>query len=541
MFVLLLAIPTLCIRLNDLPLFGEEPRRALIAREMLETGDWLVPGTQRVFQPSRPPLQNWLIAVAAFLRGSFDPWIVRLPSVLATVVISVIVYGYLRQQIGTLGSVTGAVSFLTMLLVMEFGRSAETEAVFTAFVAGSMFLWHWGWIKKWPAWQMWSIGYACAALGMLTKGLQAPVYFVGSTTLFLLATGNWRAIVTHGHVIGILTFAAVFGTWQGPFTFQRGISDSWAIYFGDVAARFVDQSWWGFLSHLIVFPSELLCVRLMPWTVLLLAYSNRQIRGWLAPHRKSVLFLSICILFSFVFVWIPPGSKVRYYMPLFPSFAALIGIAADGLAWERKEIGLSRLWNRFVENMAYLMAGAAAVVLGASLAFPALKISLPAFGAWTFATASLGLAWVAWSTLKKTTDRAMIQGVSAVAVFSALVQISLITSVQQRRCEDIEGHVTEVKKQIPDQSQLVSLGPVHHAFAFFYGQPIPIVSIEARLPEGIEYFCVHTYNAEPPMLPFEWTELAMVSCDRLNEWSIPKDRVYVGRVVAIQGLGMKFK
>ena len=71
-------------------------------------------------------------------------------------------------------------SFLTMTLVMEFGRSAETEAVFSLFVAASMLLWHWGWVKKWPDWQMWSVGYACTALGMLTKGLQAPLYFVGA-------------------------------------------------------------------------------------------------------------------------------------------------------------------------------------------------------------------------------------------------------------------------------------------------------------------------------------------------------------------------
>ena len=255
-YLLLISVLTFCLRLSDLPLFGEEPRRALIAREMIETGDWLVPGTQGVFLASRPPLQNWMIAVTALMTGSFDVWSVRLPSILSTIASAVMVYGYLRQQIGRLGSMGGAVAFVTMLLVMEFGRSAETEAVFTVVVAASMLLWHWGWIKKWPAWQMWSAGYACAALGMLTKGLQAPVYFAGSTGLFLLATGNWRAIVTRGHVVGILVFALVFGAWQGPFTLQRGIADSWMIYFGDVAGRFTDKSWSKFLSHLVAYPAN---------------------------------------------------------------------------------------------------------------------------------------------------------------------------------------------------------------------------------------------------------------------------------------------
>jgi 4-amino-4-deoxy-L-arabinose transferase-like glycosyltransferase len=124
---------------------------------MLETGDWLVPRTQHVYLPSRPPLQNWWIAFDGFLFGSFGIWAVRLPSILSTLIIAVIIYGYLRQQFSSLGSTAGAASFLTMQLVMEFGRSAETEAVFTVFVAASLLLWHWGWIKKWPAWQIWSV------------------------------------------------------------------------------------------------------------------------------------------------------------------------------------------------------------------------------------------------------------------------------------------------------------------------------------------------------------------------------------------------
>ena len=56
---------------------------------------------------------------------------------MVTIASAVMVYGYLRQQIGRLGSMGGAVAFVTMLLVMEFGRSAETEAVFTIFVAAS--------------------------------------------------------------------------------------------------------------------------------------------------------------------------------------------------------------------------------------------------------------------------------------------------------------------------------------------------------------------------------------------------------------------
>lgn len=539
-FLLIISVLTFCLRLSAIPLFGEEPRRALIAREMIETGDWLVPGTQGVFLASRPPLQNWMIAVMALATGSFDIWSVRLPSILSTIAAAVIVYGYLRQQIGRLGSMGGAVSFVTMLLVMEFGRSAETEAVFTVFVAASMMLWHWGWIKKWPAWRMWSVGYGLAALGMLTKGLQAPVYFVGATGLFLLVTGNWRALLTRAHLVGILVFIVIFGAWQGPFTWYRGVEDSWMIYFGDVAGRFVDRGWSKFLSHLVAYPVELLFVRLMPWSVLLLAYCSRRIREDLGTCRETVLFLTICILFSFVFVWLPPGSKARYYMPLFPSFAALVGIAIDRLAADQKSAGRSSLWTNFVWTMTCLMVGSAVVVTGVSLSMPQSVVSLSATGAFAFAAGALGFAYAARKSLAQSDDRMMAHGIYAIAGFLALLQVGVITSVQQNRCEDIAGHVNEIRQQLPANTKLVSLGLVHHAFAFFYGHPIPIIELpDANLPEGQDYFCLHTYAADPPRLPFEWTQINVISCDRFKCETVPKDRVFIGRRLHGQNVGMK--
>jgi 4-amino-4-deoxy-L-arabinose transferase-like glycosyltransferase len=52
-------------RMTALSVRGEESRRGLIAREMLDTGDWIVPRCQGIPLFSRPPLQNWLIAAVA--------------------------------------------------------------------------------------------------------------------------------------------------------------------------------------------------------------------------------------------------------------------------------------------------------------------------------------------------------------------------------------------------------------------------------------------------------------------------------------------
>ena len=71
------------LRGDALTLRGEESRWATVAREMIRTGDWVVPRQQGEPFLSRPPLGNWLIAACALARGQLDVWAVRLPTLTA--------------------------------------------------------------------------------------------------------------------------------------------------------------------------------------------------------------------------------------------------------------------------------------------------------------------------------------------------------------------------------------------------------------------------------------------------------------------------
>src|SRR6516164_4161734 len=78
--VVIVAVAGYFSRMTDLSVRGEESRRGLIAQEMLRTGDWIVPRCQGIPLFSRPPLQNWLIAGMALVRGEVDAFCLRFPS-----------------------------------------------------------------------------------------------------------------------------------------------------------------------------------------------------------------------------------------------------------------------------------------------------------------------------------------------------------------------------------------------------------------------------------------------------------------------------
>src|SRR2546421_1803393 len=81
-------------RLTTLPIRGEETRRAEVAIEMLATGDWVVPRQQGQPFLSRPPLGSYPIAAFEMLLGTDSLLAVRLPSVIATWLTTLLIYGY---------------------------------------------------------------------------------------------------------------------------------------------------------------------------------------------------------------------------------------------------------------------------------------------------------------------------------------------------------------------------------------------------------------------------------------------------------------
>jgi 4-amino-4-deoxy-L-arabinose transferase-like glycosyltransferase len=121
-------------RLADLNLRGEEPRRGQVAREMMLSGDWVVPREQGKPFLSRPPLQNWVIAAVAKARGRLDSVAIRLPSAIAILLTTWLIYGYCRTFLSRWGSLAGAIAYPTMGQVLQLGWTGETEALYTLVV-----------------------------------------------------------------------------------------------------------------------------------------------------------------------------------------------------------------------------------------------------------------------------------------------------------------------------------------------------------------------------------------------------------------------
>lgn len=171
----------------------DEPRFAEAAREMVVSGDYVVPRFHGEIRFDKPPLIYWLMAGAYRVCGvgSFGA---RLPSALAGALSLVLVALIGRRLIDERAGLRAAVVLGLCLQFVVEAKVATTDAVLLcAILAAQLAL-----LRSWQwegGWGNTLLGWGAVALGILAKGPVAPMV-VGVTAVALKLFGGrkwpWR-------------------------------------------------------------------------------------------------------------------------------------------------------------------------------------------------------------------------------------------------------------------------------------------------------------------------------------------------------------
>ncbi|HVX64555.1 MAG TPA: glycosyltransferase family 39 protein [Pirellulales bacterium] len=521
-------------RLGDLTLRGEETRRARVAIEMLESGDYIVPREQGRLFPDRPPLGNWAIALSMKALGSRGAVAVRLPTVLATLITALVIYGYSRTFLTAFGALASGAAYVTMGQVLQLGFLAETEAMLTLFIGASLLVWHWGYSQGWRPLATWTAGYSLAALAALAKGPQGPVYFGGAVVVYLALRRDWRYLFQWAHLAGIAAFGLIVGAWQVPYSLEIEWEKVLQTWGHTSAARFDYSNPWPVIGHLLGYPWEIVGC-LLPWSPWLAAFVKRDFRRSLGSAREPAIFLAVAILTAFPTCWLAPQARGRYFMPLYPCFAPLIGLVIDRASAAARSASLARMWQVYFTAAAAVLTLTGLLVLGVSVSgeWNETPLSQPLGFATVYGALAGWAAAAAWKARRGDQPRYAVAAVFAVAAFLGLTFNGLVMNNLIRRSEDVAGQVAELKRRLPPDARLISFGRAHHPFVYHYGQTIPWLDWPRQADDrsataDFDYFCFHSVRGRRKPLPFEWEEVDVISCDRYRREN-PVDAMVVGR------------
>lgn len=315
-FVLLTG--ALFLNLGMAPLRLEEPRRALIALEMIFNDNFIVPTEFGEFYYNKPPLWNWLIILAFNIFGSYSEFAVRFFSALSYIAAGVLLFLAGRKYVSAAFGMLSCMFFLISIDTLFYFSLLGEIDLFHAFLlfAAALSLFHFyenG--KKTAAFLLF---YFFCSLAALSKGLPSVVFAGATAVVFLFWKKRIKDLFSFSHIAGAALYVLIVGGYFFLYSRQRELSGFLATLFDESAKRtVVDSSAAGdFFRHFLFFPVETL-KNLLPASAFILLLFDRQTRGVLLKNKYiavSLLFFAV----NFLVYWLSPGSKQRYIYMLYP-------------------------------------------------------------------------------------------------------------------------------------------------------------------------------------------------------------------------------
>ncbi len=306
-----------------------EPREALVVRNMLEDGDWLLPKRASANGwtiASKPPFFHWLGAVASVVGGGATEWSVRLPSILLATA-TVVCVGVVAH--GSLGSLAAWTAMLVTATTFEWVRAASTARVdgtLTALMTIGTLVFYRGLIAGGLTRPEAIVGYGALACAALTKG---PVGFVLPGLVLLVALviqGELRLIPRFRPVLGGLLILAIVGGWYALAAGLGGDSFVQKQILKENVFRFVGVTRMkSGHSHPFYYYVPTLLSGLLPWTPFVLAAVVAAIRNPVARRDPRVAFPLTWLIVVFVFYSVADAKRSVYLLALYPAAALVTG------------------------------------------------------------------------------------------------------------------------------------------------------------------------------------------------------------------------
>jgi len=325
---------------------------AQISRNMIQSGDWVIPHLDGVAYVEKAPLQYWLIAICYLVLGVHD-WVARIPMALSTILLCWITARYGLWAFGRRAGFYAGLVLATCIGLFLFTRILIPDVMLTATVCVCFFAFQRALNedgeeqhpRRWAA-----LLAASMAIGVLLKGLLALVVPIGGALLYLVFTRQlfsrrtWRSLHLFSGALIFLVIAApwhVLATLRMPPYFNFSMHSGPGEYHGFFWFYFMNEHVLRFLG--LRYPHDYNTVPraafwllnlawLFPWSAYFPAASKLSYKP--VDRAGRTRLLALCWA-GFLLLFFTFSTTQEYYsMPLYPALALLLGCAiADEGKW----------------------------------------------------------------------------------------------------------------------------------------------------------------------------------------------------------------
>ncbi|HEV8146699.1 MAG TPA: glycosyltransferase family 39 protein, partial [Bryobacteraceae bacterium] len=317
--------------------------QAQIARNMLDSGDWVTARLDGIKYLEKAPLKYWLIAICFKIFGVHD-WVARLPVALSAVLLCWLAFLMGEWAFSLRAGFYAGLILSTCIGLWLFTRIQIPDVTITATISLALWAFLRALEEDEPRPARWSAIMAAAiGTGLLLKGLIAAVFPIAAALLYLAFTGQftkrrtWQRLRVGRGILIALAIAVpwhLIATLRNPpafdLTFHSKIGDYrgffWFYFMNEHVLRFLNlryprdyntvprAAFW--LFHLLW---------LFPWSMFFPAVLKLSFK----PVDRAGRMRLLCLCWAgFLLTFFTFSSTQEYYsMPCYTALALLLASA----------------------------------------------------------------------------------------------------------------------------------------------------------------------------------------------------------------------
>lgn len=319
----------------------DETRYAVVAREMRETGQWILPRLNGGIYAEKPPLFFWAANLSVFFLGEDSELANRLPSAVAGFVTVFLTFLFGGRLFNSKVGLLSALVLGTCLFFPQLSRWMVLDSLVTLFFVLTLFSFYQGYEIGQRRRGYYLLAGLSMGLGVLTKGpvawLPLPIFLI-----FAFLEKGLRRFWCVDLLFGFLLSLAIVLAWLIPAFLLGGEDYTGRIVLEQTLGRLLGNGRHvhakPFFFYFVRFPIEFLPWMIFLPTAFIFLFSKSE-----AGRRKELLFLSVWFIFIFIFFSFSKGKKDNYILPLYPAAAIIVGRFWDSiiLSGEREKAVIS--------------------------------------------------------------------------------------------------------------------------------------------------------------------------------------------------------
>lgn len=331
-----------------IPFLGEtifyskgEPREAIVAYTMLESGNWILPLNYGMDMAYKPPFLYWCIAAFSAVLGGVSEFSSRLPSAVFFLAMLWVFFSFFAKRKDIKTAFLASILLLTSFEVHRAAVACRLDMVQVSLIVISLLL-----LFRWDEAKCKSVPWlaillmACASLTKGPVGTIFPCMVIGAYQL-MRGRSFWKAFLSLAG-IGLLSFVPLaLWFWAAA---EQGGSDFINLMLEENTGRFFRKMsyeshenplWYNFLTIIWGW---------IPWTLVMLlslfylnwkkmrllpagnSFVQRLQNAWTKFRNQSPLqlFTWLAVLLIFIFYCIPKSKRSVYLLPIYPFMALLM-------------------------------------------------------------------------------------------------------------------------------------------------------------------------------------------------------------------------